>query len=153
MISIMDRVFIDSNIWIYAFISTENLNEKDLIKHDSCIRLLENLYHNQAIIVSTQVINEVHYTLIRKYKFDDDKVKKIIEYGLLAISELVIINKDTYDKSFTLRQQNNFSFWDSLIISSAIENRTSILYSEDMQHNQIINKRLKIINPFDSTKS
>ena len=42
----------------------------------------------------------------------------------------------------------NYSFYDSLIIAAAIESGCSILYSEDMQHNQLIEEKLKIVNPF-----
>ena len=41
-----------------------------------------------------------------------------------------------------------FSYWDSLVISSALESGCSILYSEDMQNGQVINKKLTIKNPF-----
>jgi len=41
-----------------------------------------------------------------------------------------------------------YSFWDSLMLASALENGCSVIYSEDMQHEQIIGKKLKIINPF-----
>jgi predicted nucleic acid-binding protein len=40
-----------------------------------------------------------------------------------------------------------YSYWDSLIIATALQNDCSILYSEDMQHNQLIEGKLRIINP------
>jgi predicted nucleic acid-binding protein len=40
-----------------------------------------------------------------------------------------------------------FSFWDALIITAAVSGGASILYSEDLQHEQAIDD-LKIINPF-----
>ena len=42
----------------------------------------------------------------------------------------------------------HFSIWDALVISSALQGECSILYSEDMQHNQIIKNSLTILNPF-----
>ena len=42
-----------------------------------------------------------------------------------------------------------FSYWNSLIIASALQNNCTILYSEDMQHNQLIENKLRIINPFE----
>ncbi len=42
----------------------------------------------------------------------------------------------------------NSVFWDSFIIGSAIESKSNILFSEDMQHGLTINKKIKIINPF-----
>ena len=146
----MDKIFIDSNIWIYAFISTDDLTPEDLIKHEICINLLEVLYQQKIIIVSTQVINEVHWILIRKYGVKDEDAKLKIDLGLLEISRLSIINQTTYDDAFNLRQQQNISFWDSLIVASALENDCSTLYTEDLQHDQLIEAKLKIINPFVS---
>jgi len=40
-----------------------------------------------------------------------------------------------------------YSYWDSLIIATALQNNCGILYSEDMQHDQLIEDRLRIINP------
>jgi predicted nucleic acid-binding protein len=39
------------------------------------------------------------------------------------------------------------SHWDSLIIAAALEGHCEVLYSEDLQHGQII-EGLEIINPF-----
>ena len=39
------------------------------------------------------------------------------------------------------------SYWDSLIIAAAIKSESTILYSEDLNHNQVV-ETVKIINPF-----
>jgi len=36
-----------------------------------------------------------------------------------------------------------------LLIASALENDAAVFYSEDMSHGLIINKQLKIVNPFE----
>ena len=41
-----------------------------------------------------------------------------------------------------------FSFWDSLIIKAALETGCDTIYTEDMQHGQVIEGRLTIVNPF-----
>jgi predicted nucleic acid-binding protein len=46
-----------------------------------------------------------------------------------------------------LHKNHKFSYWDSLIIATAINAGAEILYSEDLQHGRTINN-LKIINPF-----
>jgi predicted nucleic acid-binding protein len=131
-----DKVFLDSNLWIYAFISTEELTQDNLTKHEICVNFLEVVYQEKIMVVSTQVINEVHWNLVRKYNLKDEAAKLKVDLGLLKISELSIINKTTYDDAFNLRQQYNISFWDSLIVASALENECSTLYTEDLQHNQ-----------------
>lgn len=42
----------------------------------------------------------------------------------------------------------DLQLFDAIIIASALESGCSILYSEDMNDGQIIEKNLKIINPF-----
>ena len=44
--------------------------------------------------------------------------------------------------------QYKFSYWDSLIIASALENECDTLYTEDMQDGLIIEGKLTIVNPF-----
>jgi predicted nucleic acid-binding protein len=139
-----NKIFIDSNLWIYAFVAADNVS-----KRDACIVMLESLYQEQIIIVSTQVVNEVHWNLMRKYHIPDEEVKRMIDTGLLEISKLSVITQSTYDYAFSLRQKRGISFWDSLIVASALENHCSVLYTEDLQHNQLIENSLKIVNPFN----
>jgi predicted nucleic acid-binding protein len=48
-------------------------------------------------------------------------------------------------------QRYNFQIFDSIIVASSFQAGCDILYSEDMQHNMIVEKQLKIINPFFNT--
>ena len=47
-----------------------------------------------------------------------------------------------------IQERYNFAWYDSLIIATALEAGCETLYSEDMQHGQEIEGRLRIINPF-----
>jgi predicted nucleic acid-binding protein len=44
-----------------------------------------------------------------------------------------------------------FSFHDSVIVASALHVRCKILYSEDLQHGQVIEKQLRVANPFEDS--
>ena len=46
-----------------------------------------------------------------------------------------------------LRRENGFSFYDSLVIAAAQSAQCQILYSEDMQHGQLVGG-MRIVNPF-----
>lgn len=50
-------------------------------------------------------------------------------------------------KASELRQRFSLSFWDGLIVSSALAAQVEALYSEDMQHGIRI-ESLEILNPF-----
>ena len=54
---------------------------------------------------------------------------------------------DVYRTASRIRTAHQFSFWDSLIVAAALEGECSILYSEDMQHQQVVDGRLTILNP------
>ncbi|MBC8485458.1 MAG: hypothetical protein H8D45_05400 [Bacteroidetes bacterium] len=47
-----------------------------------------------------------------------------------------------------LKEKYHYSVYDSLILASAIEADCTILFSEDLHHNQLIENKLRIINPF-----
>ncbi len=49
-----------------------------------------------------------------------------------------------------LRSRYPFSFWDGLIVASALSADAEVLYSEDMQNGLLIENSLKIVNPFNS---
>jgi predicted nucleic acid-binding protein len=56
--------------------------------------------------------------------------------------------ESTIIQACKVAERYGFSFYDSLIISAALECDCSILYSEDLNHSQIIEQKLKIVNPF-----
>nr|MCS3813747.1 putative nucleic acid-binding protein [Mucilaginibacter sp. X4EP1] len=45
-------------------------------------------------------------------------------------------------------KKHDLQLFDSIIVGSALESGCSILYSEDMDNGLIIDKTLKIVNPF-----
>lgn len=135
------NVFIDSNIWLYALIEEQGLNDK--FKHVLAERLF---LENENIQVSVQVVNEVSINLMRKAKKDNDFIFKFIHdlvntYTVHAQTTAELIT------AATLRLNYSLSYWDSLVVASAINSECSILYSEDMQDGLQVNEKLKIINP------
>jgi len=135
-----DEIFIDSNILIYAVSQNPS-------KCQTSRELL--LEHVDRITVSSQVINELINVCIKKSILNvSDTFKKSNEF--MEIFKFVVITKTDIRLAMNIKKRYKFSYWDSLIIASALENNCSILYSEDMQHSQVIEDNLKIINPFTS---
>jgi predicted nucleic acid-binding protein len=58
------------------------------------------------------------------------------------------ITPKTIQSALNIVDQYGFSYYDSLIISSALESKSTILYSEDMSDGQVIDKKLRVVNPF-----
>ncbi len=145
-----DKIFIDTNIYIYAL--TQSPHQHDENKRKIALSLFEALIQSQNIITSTQVLNEFHSNLVKKFKLTDDLVFSIVEQNILPISYIAPIGFQTYYSAYCLRSEYNLSFWDSLIVASALENDCTILYTEDMQHQQMIKNQLTVINPFYELK-
>ena len=132
-----DSVFIDSNIFLYAFC------DKSISKQITA----KNIILNGAQTISIQVINEVSSNLIKKLHFNEVEVCCFINncYDRYIV---VNINKNVFNKASDLRSNNQFSYYDSVIVASALIAQCKILYSEDIKHGQRIDNLLEIINPF-----
>ncbi|MDM8536363.1 PIN domain-containing protein [Desulfobacterales bacterium HSG17] len=132
-----DKTFLDTNILVY-FVS-DNFRKKNIAN--------EVLSANEEIVISSQVINEFVAVTIRKHILSfPDAVNYANEF--MDIFWFSVITRHTIKLSFDIRQRYGFSTWDSLIIASALENDCSVLFSEDMQDGQVIENKLKIVNPF-----
>lgn len=131
-----DRIFIDSNIFLYAF------STKDMIKQ----QIAKDIVISESVI-STQVLNEVSVNMVRKLNFGEDQISNFIESSYNRY-KIVEITKDVFLTASDIRRKYQFSYYDSMIISAALQKGCEVLYSEDMQHNQIIENRITIINPF-----
>ena len=77
-------------------------------------------------------------------------MKDIINVVKELEKELIILDFDiqTQLNALKLKQNYNLQFYDALIVSTALKNSCTILYSEDMQDKLVIEKKIKIINPF-----
>ena len=132
-----DKVFIDTNVLIYAYSETEP------DKKATTLNILEN-YH---IVFSIQVINEFIWVMNKKYKIDFKILQALLD-RFWEKFEVTLLQKTSIDQALSIAQRYKYSYWDSLILSSALENGCKVLYTEDMQDGQTINGTLKIENPF-----
>ncbi len=98
------------------------------------------------VVISVQVLNEFYNALL-KYNINDNKILQKLQQ-IIDIVYIASLTLDTVIKCWEIRSKYKFSYYDSLIVASALENDCKILYTEDMQNGQIIEDRLKIVNPF-----
>ena len=138
----MTTYFIDSNIWLYRFIL--NSSDSNAINKQ---QIATTITSQENLLISTQVINEVCANLIHKAGFDNSQIKTLTEEFAQGC-EILPVSLETIQYAAKLRDNYSLSFWDSLIVASAILGKANILYSEDMQHSLMINNTLQIVNPF-----
>ena len=73
--------FIDTNIWLYSFIQSQN-REKT--------KIARGIIKKCEIFMSPQIINEVCVNLIKKVNFSEGKIQNLIEslYRKYTVFEL-----------------------------------------------------------------
>jgi len=132
-----NKVFIDTNILIYAYSATE------LDKRKISLTILESY----NIVISVQVVNEFIWIMNKKFNINYTELGILVDrfWNKFKVS---LINKFSIEEALEIAQNYKYSYWDSLIIASALENECSILFTEDMHDGQLIEGILKIKNPY-----
>ncbi|MGC8492830.1 MAG: PIN domain-containing protein [Syntrophobacteraceae bacterium] len=137
------KIFFDTNVIAYIF-DRSNPSKRDLAKDvvSSCMR-------TGAMVVSTQVLQEVFIVLTGRLKpaIPVDVAAKAMKW--LARNEVAIIRPETIQRAVRVLRENRISFWDSLIVSCALESRCEVLFTEDLQHGQVISG-VRISNPLQA---
>jgi predicted nucleic acid-binding protein len=131
-----DKAFIDTNVLIYAY------SFSDILKREKAIVELKNY----DCIISIQVLNEFCNICIKKYKLSFQEIQDMLN-DILQLYELSYIKEETIYQAIILQSRYKFSYYDSLIISSALENGCKYLLSEDLSDKQEI-EELFIKNVF-----
>jgi|SRR5579872_1504763 len=129
------KSFADTNIVIYA-------EGSDVTKAQRAMAILES-----NPLISSQVVTETISTLTRKYGFTLPEAHEVAS-SLLDLCEVVPVGADTIREAIRLTARYQLSHWDSLIVAAALLADCETLYSEDLQHNQLFEERLRVVNPF-----
>ena len=97
--------------------------------------------------LSVQVLNEFAAVSRRKQRREWREIAEAIADALALVDSPLALTIDLHVAARALAEDHRLSFYDALIVASAIEAGCDILYSEDMQHGRTIGE-LAIVNPF-----
>ena len=53
-----------------------------------------------------------------------------------------------HDSGLALAERYGLSTWDAMIAATAIHAGCDTLWSEDLQHDMVLDDRLRVVNPF-----
>ena len=70
---------------------------------------------------------------------------------MFARTRLQPANADVLSTALDLRNRHGFSFWDCQIAAAALQARCASLLTEDLQHGQVLDERLRVVNPLLSS--
>ena len=131
------KIFLDTNILVYLYSGDEPE------KQAAALKLIEQNNAN----ISTQVLSELANTLSRKFALPFDVVAQAITEVQESCTVLPVM-PETISQALALAEKYQYSYYDSLILASALSAGCSTLSTEDMQHEQVIENSLTINNPF-----
>ena len=109
--------------------------------------IADELLMKHDIVISPQVVSEFVAVTLRKHILP---TQKVIEYAkqFMQVFQLTVMTQKTIVSALDIMTNYQFSYRDSLILATALENSCLWLYSEDLQDGQQIENILTIRNPF-----
>jgi predicted nucleic acid-binding protein len=98
-------------------------------------------------VVSVQILNEFAVVALRKLKMPLNDIREILD-TIRAVCAVEPITVETHDRGLAVFERYRFSLYDSMLIAAALIAGAKIIYSEDLQHGQVIDNQLRVTNPF-----
>jgi len=133
--------FLDTNVLVYARDASES--EKQPI----AARWIDFLWKSKRGRISFQILNEYYVTVTKKLKPGRSPTLARQDVSALFTWAPLPATSGSLERAWQLQDKYSISWWDSLIVASAIEAGCSYLVSEDLQENLLIDQ-LRVINPF-----
>ena len=132
--------FFDTNILIYS------VDMQEIDKYDLAADLVERHLVRENGAISVQVLREF-YSVSRKLgnPLSDEQAREMVGY----FSAFRVLSEDASMvlKAARRTAEMSISFWDALIVEAALKSGADRLFTEDMQHGQII-EGMRVENPF-----
>lgn len=127
--------FFDTNVLLY-------LLSGDDVKADKAEEVLGQGGH-----ISVQVLNEFASITTRKLKMSYTEVREVLA-SIRAVCTVNPLTEEIHDLGLKLAEQYQLSLYDAMIVASALEAGCKTLLTEDMQDGQLIERKLRVRNPF-----
>ena len=128
--------FIDSNVLIYSLL-------EDDPRFAAAIDILE-----QRPITSVQAVNEMVSVSRAKYRVDWPRLNRAVDLVEQLVSVIHPLLPEDNREARRLAERYKLQWWDSLLLAVALRTGASRFLSEDLQHGQVIEERLTVVNPF-----
>lgn len=129
------EVFFDTSVLLYLLSADEGKADR-----------VEALLLRRGVL-SVQVLNEFAAVALRKHALSPAEIREFLG-GLREFCRTHALTLEAHEQGLDLVERYGFQLYDSMIVASALESGCRVLYSEDLQHGQVIERRLKVINPF-----
>lgn len=127
--------FVDTNVLLYLLSGddTKANQAEEVLSHGG--------------VISVQVLNEFASIAIKKFKLSVSEVREILT-TVRAVFGVHALTEDTHDLGFRLMEKYRLSLYDAMIVAAALMAGCTTLLSQDMRHGQMIDGRIRILDPF-----
>ncbi len=129
------RPFIDTNVLVYCFFADDARRTR-----------AEELLSDGALI-SVQVLNEFASVARSKLHLSWERLRELREQIMLVVPEPLPLTLQTHMRAVETASRYGFTIYDGLILAAALDAGSPVLYTEDLQHGQVIDG-MRIENPF-----
>jgi predicted nucleic acid-binding protein len=135
-----DKTFVDTNVLIYAY------DVDASVKHELAKIALRELWIQRTGVLSIQVLQEFYVNATRKIS---RPLPKTTAQSIVSTYSGWCMETTPAEiaAAFRVEQESRISFWDALIIASAVKAGAARVFSEDLNAKQII-AGIRIENPF-----
>jgi predicted nucleic acid-binding protein len=127
--------FFDTSVLLYLL--SEDSNKADRV---------EELLGERGTI-SVQVLNEFAAVALRRLRMPHSDLREILG-TVRAVCRVEPITVATHERGLAINERYGFALHDSMIVASALIAAGRLLYAEDLQHGQVIDAQLRVVNPF-----
>jgi predicted nucleic acid-binding protein len=127
--------FIDTNVLLYVL-------SADRRKADCAEAILR-----AGGRISVQVLNEFANVARRKLAMSWTEVDEVLAL-IRSICPLEPMTVETHDRGCFIAKRHGLAVYDAMIVAAALLSGCKTLYSEDMQDGLVVERQLRISNPF-----
>lgn len=140
------RRFVDTNILVYLF----DMDAPE--KKATVAGLFERAGASGSLVLSTQVLQEFYVVVTRKLarplspEAAEQAVRDFATLPVQQVTSALILS------AIRRSIQSRLSFWDALVVETAVDAGATVILTEDLQHGQVIDG-VRVVNPFASVST
>jgi predicted nucleic acid-binding protein len=128
-------VTVDTNIAVYAL--------SEGAKAQAALVALRS-----ATFVSVQLLSELANVGRRKLGLGWPDVALLVEKVREAVATVIPVTNELVGEAIRIAERYRLSYYDSLMLAAALSGGAQTFFSEDLQHDLIIDGTLRIVDPF-----
>jgi predicted nucleic acid-binding protein len=136
------KAFLDTNIFVYCF------DISQLVKKERAEEMIRQALWKKDGVISYQVAQEFLNLALKKFStpLKPEDCREYLHRVLIPMCKVYPDNQ-LFESALDIVQSTGYAFYDALILAAAQRAQANILYSEELQHGQIVGG-VKIVNPF-----